>query len=182
MKKKIKDKNIQIIKNFDLNFKNTFHKFHLSQIHLYKKICNNLIFNGKRFLAYKVFFQTLYLLKNTFINNSIYQIIEKVIQRLRIPLEVRPWIKSGIRYKIPSKISFNRINLLAVKLLVKTAKERSEYSFAVRLANEIIETYLNNSNSIKKREELVLECLNCRPFLSLKRFGRKRKKKIKKLH
>jgi small subunit ribosomal protein S7 len=162
-------------------FQNNFHQFKFNKIFLYKKFCNLLVFNGKRHLAYKIFFQTLFLLKQIFNNISIFFIISSVVQRLRIPLELKPWIKSGIRYKLPSKISFNRINLLAVKLLVTTAKERSERSFALRLTNEIVETYLNKSNSIKNRQTLISECLNCRPFLSFKRFGQK-KKKFRKIH
>jgi ribosomal protein S7 len=71
------------------------------------------------------------------------------------------------------------MNLLAVKLLVSSAKERSERSFAVRLANEILDAFLSKGIAIKKKNELVSECINSRPFLSLKRFGRfKRRKKV----
>ena len=28
---------------------------------------------------------------------------------LRIPIELKPWIKSGIKYKLPEKVSFSRM-------------------------------------------------------------------------
>lgn len=42
-------------------------------------------------------------------------VINNALAKVRPLVELKPWVKSGIRYKIPTNITFRRMTLLAIR-------------------------------------------------------------------
>jgi ribosomal protein S7 len=45
-------------------------------------------------------------------------LINNALAKMRPIVELKPWVKSGIRYKIPTSITFKRMVVLAVRFYI----------------------------------------------------------------
>jgi len=132
--------------------------------------------NGNRRQAKRLFLETLELIRRAIFlqqtNNKETILKDPFIFILEIILNLKPLVVleskrvGGVIYRLPRLISSPRRGYsIAVHWLIKSAMMRKERGFALKLANEILDTARGKSSSLKKRNELYDLAINNRPFV-----------------
>ena len=117
------------------------------------KFVNNLMWDGKRSVAQKIFYGALARIEKLTKEDGL-AVFEKALNNVKPVLEVRPRRVGGATYQIPMEVRPARKESLAIKWLIRVARNRSEYRMEDRLAQEIIAASRNEGGAIKKREEV----------------------------
>ncbi|RKX71438.1 30S ribosomal protein S7 [candidate division WOR-3 bacterium] len=120
---------------------------------LISKFINNLMWDGKKSLAQRIFYQALELIEKKTREDG-RSVFERAINNVKPLLEVRPRRVGGATYQIPIEVAPRRKESLAIKWIIKAARARSEYTMVERLAAEIIAASKNEGGAIKKKEEI----------------------------
>ncbi len=115
------------------------------------KFINNLMWDGKKSLAQKIFYQAIeYIEKKTKRNGM--EVFEEAIKNVKPIYEVRPRRVGGATYQVPVEVRPKRQLSLAIKWIIRSARARGERRMYERLANELIDAANNTGASIKIRE------------------------------
>jgi small subunit ribosomal protein S7 len=69
-------------------------------------------------------------------------------------VEVRPRRVGGATYQVPVEVSPRRQMTLAVRWLLRAARERNERTMRDRLANEIMDAANREGATMKRREDM----------------------------
>ncbi len=120
---------------------------------LVSKFINNLIWDGKKSIAQKIFYRALESIEKITKEDGL-TVFERAINNAKPILEVRPRRVGGATYQIPMEVRPNRKESLAIKWIIQAARARPEHRMEERLALEIIAASKNEGNAIKKREEV----------------------------
>ena len=80
-------------------------------------------------------------------------IFETAIKKTTPKIAIKAKRIGGSNYQVPLDVSRYRGTTLALRWLIKSAKERSGKSISFKLANEIIDASKGIGNTIRKREE-----------------------------
>jgi len=116
------------------------------------KFINNLMMEGKKNLATKIFHSSLGIVaKKT--NEDGLEVWKKALANVTPQVEVRSRRVGGATYQIPSEIRPERKVSLAMKWLIKYARQRNEKSMAEKLAAEIIAASKEEGAAFKKKED-----------------------------
>ncbi|WGH27649.1 MAG: 30S ribosomal protein S7 [Candidatus Shikimatogenerans bostrichidophilus] len=117
---------------------------------------NNLMKNGKKYLAYKIFNKTLKEIEKKNIKKNILplNIFKKALKNIYPKVEIKNRKIGGTTYNIPIKINEKKKEYLAIKWLIFFSKKRKENCIYKKLANEIISAYNGIGNTIKKKNEI----------------------------
>jgi len=115
------------------------------------KFINNLMWDGKKALAQKIFYQALEYIEEKTGQNG-YEVFEKAIENVKPKLEVRPRRVGGATYQVPVEVRPKRQLSLAIKWIIKAARNRGERRMFERLANELIEASKGTGAAMKIRE------------------------------
>ena len=115
------------------------------------KFINNLMWDGKKSLAQKIFYQAIEYIEKKTKRNGI-EVFEEAIKNVKPIYEVRPRRVGGATYQVPVEVRPKRQLSLAIKWIIKSARARGERKMYERLANELIDAANNTGASIKIRE------------------------------
>lgn len=118
---------------------------------LVMKFINNLMWDGKKSLAMKIFYNALEKIKEYTQEEGI-KVFEKAIENVKPLLEVRPRRVGGATYQVPIEVPPRRQISLAIKWIIKAARERPEKTMVERLAKELIDASKNEGRAIKMKE------------------------------
>ncbi|KAA0258477.1 30S ribosomal protein S7 [Deferribacter autotrophicus] len=119
---------------------------------LVTKFINNLMYDGKKTLAEKIFYSAMDLIKERKGEEGI-EVFKKAIENVKPILEVKSRRVGGATYQVPIEVRPDRQVSLAIKWIIKAARERRERTMVERLANELMDAYENKGAAIKKRED-----------------------------
>lgn len=115
------------------------------------KFINNLMWDGKKSLAMKIFYGALDRIKELTGEDG-FKIFEKAIENVKPQLEVRPRRVGGATYQVPVEVRPRRQLSLAIKWIIRAARERPEKTMVERLARELIDASKNEGKAIKIKE------------------------------
>jgi small subunit ribosomal protein S7 len=118
---------------------------------LVSKFINNLMWDGKKTVAQKIFYGALELIQKKTGEDG-YQIFLKAIENVKPEIEVRPRRVGGATYQVPVEVRPKRQISLAIKWIIKAARDRSERTMIERLSNEILDASKGIGSAIKIRE------------------------------
>eukprot|EP00733_Pompholyxophrys_punicea_P000656 Pompholyxophrys_punicea_v1_NODE_220_length_2711_cov_7.138178.p2 type:complete len:161 gc:universal NODE_220_length_2711_cov_7.138178:2005-1523(-) len=79
--------------------------------------------------------------------------IEKAIKNVTPIVEVKACRVGGSTYQVPIEVSGFRGTTLSLRWILKAAKNRSGKTFAIKLANEILDASNLIGSAIRKKEE-----------------------------
>ena len=120
---------------------------------LVTRFVNNLMLNGKKNTAFKLFYDSMDIVgKNTKSNG--YEVWKKALENIMPGVEVKSRRIGGATFQIPIEIRPDRKIALSIKWMITFAKGRSGKSMADRLAAEIVAASKNEGAAIKKKEDL----------------------------
>ncbi len=120
---------------------------------MFGKVINNIMKDGKKSIAQRLFYNTLDIIKSKIKDKEPQDILLQAIENVKPKVELKARRIGGATYQVPVEVTPKRQQSLAIKWLIKFAREKKGKPFAHKLAEEIISAYKNEGNSIKKKEE-----------------------------
>jgi len=116
------------------------------------KFVNKLMWDGKKTLAYKIFYTAMDIIKEK-TNQDPLTVFKKALNNVKPRLEVRPRRIGGATYQIPMEVPPHRSLSLAIRWIVESARNRKGKPMALRLVDEILEAAKGEGPSVKKKED-----------------------------
>lgn len=116
------------------------------------KFVNKLMWDGKKSLAYKIFYTAMDIIKEK-TNQDPLSVFKKALNNVKPKLEVRPRRVGGATYQIPMEVPPHRSLSLAIRWIVESARSRKGKPMALRLVDEILEAAKGEGPSVKKKED-----------------------------
>jgi small subunit ribosomal protein S7 len=80
--------------------------------------------------------------------------LEKALHNIRPTVEVKSRRVGGATYQVPVEVDSERGLALAMRMLTKAAKARSEKTMVLRLAAEILEAHEGRGSAVKARDDM----------------------------
>jgi small subunit ribosomal protein S7 len=114
---------------------------------------NNLMWEGKKSVAFTVFYDALDIVKDRTGENE-HGVWKKALQNAMPQVEVRSRRIGGATFQIPTEIRPKRKISIGMKWLIGFARKRSGKGMADKLAAEIIAASKNEGAAIKRKEEM----------------------------
>jgi small subunit ribosomal protein S7 len=121
---------------------------------LVTRFVNMLMWNGKKSIAFKIFYDAIEIIndkKNSEDEKSAIEIWKDGLSNVMPHVEVRSRRVGGATFQIPMQIRPDRKVSLAMKWLISVARKRNEKSMALKLANEVLSAYKEEGAAVKKR-------------------------------
>jgi small subunit ribosomal protein S7 len=82
------------------------------------------------------------------------KVFEKAVENTRPALETKSRRVGGATYQVPVEVPLNRATSLAVRWLIRYARERGGKSMMEKLSAEIIDAANHRGGAIKKKEDM----------------------------
>lgn len=120
---------------------------------LVSMMINKILLNGKKSVAQNILYEVLKNIKNS-LNQDPLEVLNKAIVNATPIVEIKSRRIGGATYQVPIEVKKDRGNSLALKFIVKSARNRPGKSMISKLENEITDAYNNIGNSVKKKEEI----------------------------
>jgi small subunit ribosomal protein S7 len=119
---------------------------------LVTKFVNNLMVEGKKNLAYKIFYEALDIVQEKTKEDGL-ETWKKALNNVMPGVEVRSRRVGGATFQVPSEVRPDRKVSLGIKWMIKYARGRNEKTMQERLAGEVIAAAKNEGAAMKKRED-----------------------------
>ncbi len=117
-----------------------------------ERLINRVMLDGKKSTASKIVYGAFDLIENKMKEEAL-KVFHKAMDNIKPELEVKARRVGGATYQVPVEVRLNRKLSLAIRWIMKYAKDRSERTMTEKLAGEIIDAYNNKGGSVKKRED-----------------------------
>ena len=121
---------------------------------LVTRFVNMLMLDGKKSLAYKIFYDALDILSEKLdkdIEKPPLEVWKDALSNVMPHVEVRSRRVGGATFQIPMQIRPDRKVSLAMKWLINVSRKRNDKSMALKLANEISAAFKEEGAAVKKR-------------------------------
>ncbi len=119
---------------------------------LISKFINTVMVKGKKSLAEQIIYESMDQVKEKAKDDPL-KMFEKAVENTRPMLETKSRRVGGATYQVPIEVPLNRSTSLAVRWIVRHARERSGKSMIEKLSAEIIDAVNNRGGAIKKKED-----------------------------
>lgn len=123
---------------------------------LVAKFINNIMLDGKKTTAEKVFYDSFEILKGK--EKNALEIFEKAILNVGPKTEVKSRRVGGANYQVPTEVRGERKTALAIRWIIEAATARSNkdyHGFAEKLAAEFLDASNNEGAAVKKRDSVL---------------------------
>jgi small subunit ribosomal protein S7 len=119
------------------------------------KFVNNLMYDGKKNLAFKIFYDALEIIETKVEEVTALDTFKKALENVTPSVEVRSRRVGGATFQIPTPVREDRKASLAMKWLIGYARKRNEKSMAGKLASEILAASKEEGAAYKKKEDTL---------------------------
>ena len=119
------------------------------------KFVNNLMYSGKKSLAFKIFYDAIELVEKKVDDTPGLEVWKKAIENITPSVEVRSRRLGGATFQIPTPVREERKASLAMKWLIGYARKRNEKTMSQKLAAEIIAASKEEGAAFKKKEHTI---------------------------
>ena len=119
---------------------------------LVTRFVNNLMLDGKKNTAFKVFYSALDDI-STKIDESPLSIFEKALENVMPHVEVRSRRIGGATFQIPHPVREDRRISLGMKWTIGAARKRNEKTMASKLSAELMAAYKEEGSAYKKKQD-----------------------------
>lgn len=116
------------------------------------KFVNNLMLDGKKSIAEKLFYSSLDIIKQREKKDGL-EIFKKALDNVSPLVEVKSKRIGGATYQVPTEVRDRRRSALAMRWLIQYARARKGQTMADRLAAEFIAASKGEGGSFKKKED-----------------------------
>ncbi len=116
------------------------------------KFVNNLMYGGKKSIAYAIFYESLEVVEKKTSENGL-EIWRKALNNVTPAVEVKSRRVGGATFQVPTEVRPERKQSLGMKWLISYARRRGEKTMVDRLAAEIIAASKGEGASVKKKDD-----------------------------
>ena len=120
---------------------------------LVTRFVNNLMLDGKKSIAFKVFYDALDVVSSKIEEEEALVVWEKSLENITPHVEVRSRRIGGATFQIPQPVRDDRKTSLGMKWLIAAARSRNEKTMANNLSAEIIAGYKEEGGAFKKKQD-----------------------------
>ena len=123
---------------------------------LVTRFVNNLMLQGKKSTAYKVFYDAIDIIEEKKQNDekTALQVWKDGLSNVMPHVEVRSRRVGGATFQIPMPIRPDRKISMGMKWMISYARKRNEKSMALKLASEILAAEKEEGASVKKKVDV----------------------------
>lgn len=116
-------------------------------------IVNRLMQDGKKALAYRIFYNAMDQIAQTTSQDPLL-ILEQAIRNASPVVELKARRVGGATYQVPIEVQPERGTTLAIQWILNAANSRSGRDMVSKLKNEVMDAAKNIGGSIRKRDEV----------------------------
>lgn len=116
------------------------------------KFVNNLMYDGKKSLAYSIFYGALEIVEKRTNDNGL-EVWKKALSNVMPSVEVKSRRVGGATFQVPTEVRAERKQSLGMKWMIGYARKRGEKTMTERLAGEIIAASKGEGASVKKKDD-----------------------------
>ena len=122
---------------------------------LVTQFVNNMMLNGKKSVAYKIFYDALDIVekKGKDMEGSALDIWKKALENVTPQVEVKSRRVGGATFQVPTELRPDRKVSVSMKNLILFARTRGGNSMSEKLAAEIIAAYNEEGGAFKRKED-----------------------------
>ena len=119
---------------------------------LVTKFVNNLMYEGKKSIAYTIFYDALEIVSKRTSDNGI-DVWKKALNNVMPSVEVKSRRVGGATFQVPTEVRADRKVSVGMKWLIKYARSRGEKTMTDRLAAEIVAAAKGEGAAVKKKDD-----------------------------
>lgn len=119
---------------------------------LVSRMVNKLMEDGKKRIAERLFYEAMDIVKEKTKGDPL-EVFETAIKNVSPQVQVRTRRIGGANYQIPIEVKGDRKSHYAMVWILDSARAMKGRPFDQRLADEIMNAYNNQGDSIKKKED-----------------------------
>ncbi len=116
------------------------------------KFMNNLMYAGKKSVAESIVYGALGTVEEKLKREPV-EVFHEALDNVKPSVEVRSRRVGGATYQVPVEVRPERREALAIRWLIKAARDRNETTMEARLAGELMDAVANRGTAVKKRED-----------------------------
>ena len=120
---------------------------------LVTRFVNNLMMDGKKSIAYSIFYGAMDIVAEKTESNGV-DIWKEALNNVMPHVEVRSRRVGGANFQIPMQVRPERKVTLGMKWMITATRSRNERSMAQKLAAEVIAASKEEGAAVKKRTEV----------------------------
>ena len=117
------------------------------------KFVNNLMLDGKKSLAFRIFYEALEIVEKKIEDANGLETWKKAVENVTPSVEVRSRRVGGATFQIPAEVRADRKISLSMKWLIRFSRERNGRTMADKLANEMLAASKGEGAAFKKKED-----------------------------
>ena len=121
---------------------------------LVSKFVNCLMYDGKKSIATRVFYDALDLIGKKVKDVPPLEVFETAVQNVKPNVEVRSKRVGGSNYQVPIQVNRRRQQSLAIRWLLQAARGRKGRPTCEGLARELIDAYKREGTAMTTRENI----------------------------
>jgi small subunit ribosomal protein S7 len=110
------------------------------------------MWDGKKSLARRLVYGAFDIMEKRTKEDAL-KVFHKAMDNVKPELEVKARRVGGATYQVPVEVRLDRKLSLAIRWILRYARERSEKTMTERLAGELLDAFNNKGGAIKKRED-----------------------------
>ena len=120
------------------------------------KFVNHLMYDGKKSIAYSIFYNSLSIVENKMKDDekSSIEIWKKALENITPQVEVKSRRIGGATFQVPTEIRADRKDAISMKNMISFARKRSGKNMAEKLASEIIDAFNEQGGAFKRKEDM----------------------------
>ncbi len=121
---------------------------------LASKFINNLMFDGKKSAARKVFYDAMELIQKRVQADNVIDVFHRAVDNVKPVVEVRSKRVGGATYQVPMQVKPARQQTLAIRWILAAARDKKGRPMHMRLADELVAAYNREGAAVTKRENV----------------------------
>lgn len=119
---------------------------------LASKFINCLMWDGKKTIAQKVFYDALDEIKTRIPDQEPIEVFNQAVENVKPYIEVRSKRVGGASYQVPMQVNKSRQQSLAIRWLLLAIREKKGRPTHLRLADELVAAYNREGVAMTRRD------------------------------
>ncbi|MBU0640831.1 MAG: 30S ribosomal protein S7 [Planctomycetes bacterium] len=121
---------------------------------LASKFINNLMRDGKKSVAQRVFYEALDQISKKIKDTPAIDVFTAALENVKPAVEVRSRRVGGANYQVPIQVSSKRRQSLAIRWVLAAVRSKSGRPMARRLADELMAAFRNEGTAMTTRDNV----------------------------
>ena len=119
---------------------------------LVSKFINNLMWDGKKTTAQKIFYDALDLIKGKLPDEDPFEVFVTAVNNVKPMIEVRSKRVGGSTLQVPHEVKKQRQQSLAIRWILDASRKKKGRPMAERLSSELLDAFNKQGSSMTVRE------------------------------